>query len=213
MKRVILAVLMIAAVCGPAMAESFRIGGIAGFDVLESRSEDAVHMELEGNSLMPGWYFEVMPGQLGFGMTNLVKFSRHHYEAPASVVEKDEVYTWYFDWIAPLELRYHVLAEHVVDPFIGVGFGSAGRVKISPEDEHELDVRDDERVGEAEGEEDLVSLSLFGEIGAGIGLRLEGLHLGAKASYRFSESPIPATEIPSYPLRQFHVGFFAGLSF
>jgi hypothetical protein len=64
-----------------------------------------------------------------------------------------------------------------------------------------------------EDERDPLNLSLFGQVGGGLALRMAQFHVGAKALYRFYNEPIPATQIEVYPLKNFHFAFFGGMSF
>ena len=115
-------------------------------------------------NLIPGSYWEVLTGNLGFGMTYLAKFSRQE----SILAEID--YKWYLDWIGSADLRYHFLKGVPLDPFAEAGFGCAGRVEITHYGEYDLG---DER--------DPLHLSLFGQVGCGLALRLDPVHVGAKA--------------------------------
>ncbi len=57
-----------------------------------------------------------------------------------------------------------------------------------------------------------LQLSLFTQVGGGLALRLDGMHVGAKMSWRLLNDPPPATRFEPYPLQSFRVDLFAGFS-
>jgi hypothetical protein len=198
MKRTIGIVLLIGTIgAAGALAESFRIGIQGGVELLNRPRYDTIRKSFDDQAdLIPGIYWEVIIDNLGFGMTYLAKFSRQDSTLPPID------YEWYLDWIGSADIRYHFLGEFPLDPFAEAGFGCAGRVDITNFGEYGLD---DER--------DPLSLSLFGQVGGGLALRLDQVHIGAKALYRFTNQPVPATQFDLYPLKNFHFAFFGGLSF
>jgi hypothetical protein len=60
---------------------------------------------------------------------------------------------------------------------------------------------------------DSLYLSLFAQVGWGLGLRLGALNVGARMAYRFWNEPLPGTRFEPYPLDDFNVGVFGGLRF
>ncbi len=198
MKKLIVTVLLIISIGSAAVfAEGFRLGFQGGVELLNRPRYDTVLKEFDDQAnLIPGFYWEVIPNNVGFGMTYLVKFSRQESVLP------EINYEWYLDWIGSWDFRYHFLRHFPLDPFAEAGFGCAGRVDITNYSAYALG-----------GERDPLNLSLFGQIGGGLAFRLHHLHMGAKALYRFYNQPPPATRFDVYPLKNFHFAFFGGLSF
>ena len=136
-----------------------------------------------------GW--EVIMGRVGFGGDYLVSFSR------------DTGERWWLDWYAPaLFLSFHPLGTRFfLDPFLELGVGSSGRVLL-----------DSVRTPTGPGPNQDLSLALFPFAGGGIAFNLEGLLLSVKAVYTPYASPVPATDIPNYPLGKFQVTVSGGIS-
>lgn len=178
-------------------AESFRLGFQSGVELLNRPRYDTIKKEFDDQAnLMTGLYWEVIPDNLGFGMTYLARFTRR--DSPLPEMNNE----WYLDWIGSWDFRYHFLRHFLLDPFAEGGFGCAGRADITSYGKYDL-----------EAERDPLNLSLFGQVGGGLAMRLEGLHVGAKALYRFYNQPPPATQFEEYPLKNFHFTLFGGLSF
>lgn len=134
--------------------------------------------------------FEVVYRHLGFGGVYTVNFSRM---APTD---------WWLDWYAQaFNLSYHLFARRaLIDPFIGIGIGSAGRVWIGP---------GPSTVPAASR----LALSLFPAVSAGIGVDLDGFYVRVSASYLPVISPPPATRFENAPLGHFQVLVSGGLAF
>lgn len=198
MKKPIVIILLILTISTTAVfAENFRLGFQGGVEFMNRPRYNTILKSFDDQAnLMPGMYWEVIIDNLGFGMTYLTKFSRQESILP------EINYKWYLDWIGSGDLRYHFLRGFPIDPFAEAGFGCAGRVEITDYGQYDL-----------EGERDPLYLSLFGQVGGGLALRLDHLHVGAKALYRFYNQPPPATQFDVYPLKNFHFAFFGGLSF
>jgi len=178
-------------------AEDLRLGFQGGVEMVNRPQYDTILRSFDDRAnLVPGLYWEVIPRNLGFGMTYLAKFNSQESILPE--IEQQ----WYLDWIGSWDFRYHFLRRFPLDPFVEAGFGCAGRVDITGYGAYGL-----------EDERDPLSLSLFGQAGGGLTLRLDQLHLGAKALYRFYNQPVPATRFEVYPLKNFHFAFFGGVSF
>ena len=194
MKRIFLILLLLFILTGLLSAEVFRIGGIGAMELMNNPIDKENRQEFDGEIyIIPGLYWEVILGQIGFGMTYLGDFTSVTSESP------DLEYEWYFDWIGSWDFRYHILGNFAIDPFLEFGLGSAGRVDIS----------------DYEGNDDLrdpLQLSLFTQGGGGAALRLDNFHIGGKLLYRISNSPIPATQFETYPLKNFQLAFFGGFS-
>jgi hypothetical protein len=197
MKRKMLLILVIfLAGTGVTLAGEFRLGGIGGIELVNSFNRSDLQREFDSKVFVyPGLYWEYIPGNLGFGMTYLVRFNRQASTLP------DIDHTWYFDWIGTLDARYHFLRESVFDPFLEAGIGNAGRVDMTS-------------YGPGlEGTRDELLLSLFGQLGGGMAFHLKEMHLGVKMLYRFLNRPVPATDFGTYPLKNVHVSFFGGVTF
>lgn len=179
-------------------AEGFRLGAGVSAEFAEPPSLEGVVMEFdERANLIPGMYWEYVPKNLGIGMTALLDLNRS--SAPAPVYHE----LW-LDWIASLDLRYHLLGGHaVLDPFLEAGFGAAGR----------SDVTDYEAASAGANDYTPTNLSLFGQVGAGLAFRLWVLQVGAKADWRFWSAAAPGTSYDPYPLKSVSVALFGGLAF
>lgn len=197
MKKLIIVVLLTISIgSATVFAEGFRLGFQGGVELINRPRYDTILKEFDDRAnLIPGFYWEVIPNNVGFGMTYLVKFSRQESVLP------EINYEWYLDWIGSWDFRYHFLRHFPLDPFAEAGFGCAGRVDITNYGVYDL--------GE---ERDPLNLSLFGQVGGGLAFRLQHLHMGAKALYRFYNQPPPATQFDVYPLKNFHFAFFGGFS-
>jgi hypothetical protein len=197
MKGKVIVVLLFVLLTGFLSAEVFRIGGVGAVEVMNNPINEEFRQEFDNEiDIIPGLYWEVILGKLGFGMTYLVNFTPIDTEIP------DLEYEWYLDWIGSWDFRYHILSvigRSGIDPFLEIGFGNAGRVDISNY-ENSSELRDP------------LQLSLFVQGGAGIALRLQQLHLGGKLLYRIGNSPVPATQFEIYPLKNFQIALFGGFS-
>lgn len=194
MKHKLITVLLFVMMAGLLPAEVFRIGGIGAMELMNNPINEENRQEFDGEvAIIPGMYWEVLFGQFGFGMTYLVDFTHISSELPGLQ------YEWYLDWIGSWDFRYHILGNFAIDPFLEFGLGSAGRVDIS----------------DYEGNDELrdpLQLSLFTQGGGGVALRLDNFHIGGKLLYRISNSPVPATQFETYPLKNFQLAFFGGFS-
>jgi len=191
--------LLIAAALMPAaaFADIFHLGASIGAEMLNRPTYESILKEFdEQTNLLSGFYWEVLMDHAGFGMTYLADFQR--LESPYPQLE----YLWYLDWVGSMDLRYHFLKSFFLDPFLEAGIGSAGRVDISAYEEYGL----------PEVKEPL-ELSLFGQVGGGLALRLSGFHVGARLLYRAFNDVPPATQFQPYPLKSFRFDFFGGFSF
>jgi len=195
--KAILIVLLLAALGGAAaFGESFRLGVSVGAELLNRPTLAAIRQEFdEGANLLSGLYWEVLPGHLGFGMTYLVDFQKQASPYP----QLD--YLWFVDWVGSFDLRYHFLTDFFLDPFLEAGLGSAGRADITAYEQHGL-----------AGAENPLQLSLFAQVGAGLALRLPGLHVGTRLLWRPVNEVPPATQFQPYPLKNFRVDVFGGFS-
>jgi hypothetical protein len=177
-------------------AEKFRLGGVGAIEMFDSPVNMFSEKNFNNNfEVYPGLYWEVMPGNLGFGMTYLGKFDRRSGTLPG--VD----YEWYFDWIGTWDFRYHFIKDRLLDPFVEAGIGNAGRVDIT-----------DYGPGHDDEREELI-ISNFGQVGGGLAFNLQEFHIGAKAIIRFLNKPLPATQFQPYPLKNFNLSIFGGARF
>jgi hypothetical protein len=162
------------------------LSAILSKDFIDSPSFDQAARALQSQSPFVGFGWEVVMGHVGVGGTYAVDFDEG---LPAE---------WWLDWDAQaVYASYHILGTRsFVDPFVDAGIGCAGRVFLGPEG----------------GSADKLALTLYPFASAGAAIELNGLRLGAKLSYALSQSAIPATTIPGYPLGRFQAAAFAGLS-
>lgn len=196
--KVLLGLLAAAVMLTPiaVFGDSFRLGVSVGAEMLNRPTYESILEEFdEQANLLSGLYWEVLVDHVGFGMTYLADFQRLESPYP------DLQYLWYLDWVGSLDLRYHFLRGFVLDPFLEAGVGSAGRVDISAYEEYGLPAV-----------EDPLELSIFGQVGGGLALRLSGFHLGARLLWRVFNDVPPATQFQPYPLKSFRFDFFGGFS-
>lgn len=140
------------------------------------------------DNFQPLWGFgwEIVMRRIGFGGTYMVDFFR------------DDTSRWAMDWYGEgLFVSYHIFGGGAfLDPFIQAGAGCAGRVLLHS-------------TGALQRSPDI---SIFPFLAAGLSLNLEGFLLGAKLSYVPFQSEIPVTDIPGYPVENFKISIFAGIS-
>jgi hypothetical protein len=197
MRRWLISILLVAGTAA-AFAGSFRFGAQYGAEFLERPSVSGVIQAFDQKTnLLPGLYWEYAPGNLGFGMTGLFDFNKVDVAAP---VYKQ---LW-LDYITSLDLRFHILGPRAfLDPFVEAGFGTAGR----------SDVTNYEAVGAGSNDFTPTNLSLFGQVGGGLALKLAIFQLGARFDWRFWNGAVPGTSFDPYPLKNFSVALFGGLAF
>ena len=155
-------------------------------DFIGSPSFDQAVQALSADSPFIGLGWDVVLDHVGLGGSYAVDF---HQDAPS---------IWWVDWEGQgLYCSYHFLRPSaVIDPFVDAGIGCAGRVFL----------------GSSGQSGDRLALSVYPFVSAGAALELNGLRVGAKLSYALSQSAIPATDIPAYPLGRFQVSAFGGVS-
>ncbi|UCF99568.1 MAG: hypothetical protein JSV89_08505 [Spirochaetaceae bacterium] len=199
MKRTILAVILVTVLGFGAFADNVRLGLIGAVEFDSKPDYDTVVSEFHtGDNVLKGFYWEVIPDHIGYGMTCNFLFDRQE-----SIVPEVD-YQWYMDWIATWDFRYHPLRWSFVDPFVEFGMGCAGQVDITDYEEYGLE---EDTAG------DPLFLSLFAQVGWGLGFRLGAFDLGARMAYRFWNEPPPATQFEPYPLEEFNIGVFGGFHF
>jgi len=199
MKKTVLAVVLLALVGFGASADHVRVGLIGAVEFGEKPDCDAIVGQFhEGENVLKGFYWEVIPDHVGYGMTCNFDFDRQ--QSPFPEVE----YRWTMDWVATWDFRYHPLRWSFIDPFVELGLGGAGKVDITDYEEYGLD---------EDSARDPLYLSLFAQVGWGLGFRLGALNFGARIAYRFWNEPPPGTQFDPYPLEEFNVGVFGGLRF
>jgi hypothetical protein len=199
MNKKILAVILFCLLGFGVFADNVRFGLIGGVEFPEKPDYDTVVKEFHsGDNVLKGFYWEVVPDHIGYGMTCNFLFDR----TESLIPEVD--YQWTMDWIGTWDFRYHPLRWSLIDPFVELGLGCAGRVDITDYEEYGLD---------EDLAQDPLLLSLFGQVGWGLGLRLGAINVGTRMVYRFWNEPPPGTQFEPYPLDAFDVGVFGGLRF
>jgi len=196
-QKVLLVGLLIAALASvAAFGENFRLGASVGAEMLNPPTYESILQGFDRPAeLLSGFYWEVLLDHVGFGMTCLADFQ----EMDSPYPQLDSL--WYLDWVGSLDLRYHFFEDFWLDPFLEAGLGSAGRVDISAYEENGLPAVDSP-----------LQLSLFGQVGGGLALRLSGVHFGARLLWRVGNETPPATQFQPYPLKSFRVDLFGGVS-
>ena len=179
-------------------AGGLRFGAELSAEFVDRPSVEAVMQEFDQRAnLIPGLYLEYAPKNLGIGVTALLDLTK----APGTAPVDEELW---LDWISSLDLRYHFLGSQAfLDPFIEAGFGAAGRSNIT----------DYEAFGVGANDYSPTNLSLFGQVGAGLAVKLSIFHLGAKADWRFWNGAVPGTAYEPYPLKNVSIALFGGLAF
>ena len=110
----------------------------------------------------------------------------------------------WLNWMGTADLRYHILgSDAFLDPFVEAGFGAAGR----------SDMKNYEKAGVGTNDYTPTNLSLFGQVGGGLAVKLSLIQLGAKLDWRFWNGAVPGATQDPYPLKNFSVALFGGLAF
>ncbi len=198
MKRWLILTVLIASAASTAFAGGLRFGAQIGAEFLNRPSLAAVSQEFDQRAnLIPGLYWEVVPRKLGFGMTYLLDLEKLAVAPPVG----QELW---LDWISSLDLRFHLLGPKAfLDPYLEAGFGAAGRSNVT----------DYQAVGAGPNDYTPTNLSLFGQVGGGLGLTLGIFQVGARADWRFWNGAVPGTSFDPYPLKNFSVALVGGLAF
>jgi hypothetical protein len=143
-------------------------------------------------------YWEIAGRKFGMGMTYLLDLEKVDKTIPSPHEER------WLDWMTTLDARYHIFgADTFLDPFVEAGFGAAGRSNITNYEE----------LGLGSNDYTPTNMSLFGQVGGGLALKLSMFHFGAKADWRFWNGAVPRTAYDAYPLKNFSVALFGGLAF
>jgi hypothetical protein len=193
-KKWILAVLLLVS-ASMLFADGLRLGATVDAEFLERPDFEDVSAAIEEpQNLIPGLYWEWAGRNLGFGMTCLIDVDTLDGTVPQ---------VW-LNWLATADLRYHLLGSDIVlDPFVEAGFGAAGR----------SDITDHEKAGTGTNDYTPTHLSLFGQVGGGLAVKLSLLQLGARLDWRFWNGAVPGATQDPYPLKSYSVAFFGGLAF
>lgn len=197
MKRLILVVILLAG-ASILFAGGLRLGATLNAEFLDRPDDDAFKEAIDDPAnLIPGFSWEFAGNKLGFGMTYLLDVKKGD-------IAVDPFTGVFLDWFTTADLRYHILgSEAFLDPFVEAGFGAAGR----------SDMTDYEAAGTGTNDYTPTNLSLFGQVGGGLAVKLFLLQLGAKLDWRFWNGAMPGATQDPYPLKNFSVAFFGGLAF
>ena len=99
MKKTILLIVLLGLVAFGVSADKARFGLIGGVDFARKPDYDTIVEEFHsGDNLLKGFYWEVIPDHIGYGMTCNFLFDRQESLLP----EVD--YQWTMDWIATWDL-------------------------------------------------------------------------------------------------------------
>ncbi len=212
MKR--LSLLFLVLLFGGALAfpdSQVRLGIETAVGVHGEPSLQAVRDSIAGHgNPMYGLSWEIVHHHLGFGGHALAKFDRQ----PGA----GQTYRWTLDWDGDLFLSAHLAgAGRLFDPFLELGFGSAGRVDLGQPGGDGVWVQEESgdwvyRSASGEGQGGLAGLCLYPYAAAGLAVDLHGLLVGARILYRPWSGPVPATQIPTYPLSPVQVALFGGVA-
>lgn len=191
-----------------AVSISARLGAMFGVGFVDSPSVSEMISEIgKGVNFKPGFEFGMKINRIGFGLNTLLMFNR-------TVSENTDLHwDWTFDWISTVNIGYHFARTwYFLDPFIEAGFGAAGRVDLTPDDDfvEQMACLEAGNYYYCDEDSDLLGLSLVGYIAAGLSLRLDMLYISGKLSYWPLNSPPPATQFMPYPLKQFQFAISAG---
>jgi hypothetical protein len=165
---------------------------------------------------MSGFYWEVITNsKVGFGNHYLARFSR------ISSASDFYDYNWWFDWNGDIFLSFHFLKPgRMFDPFLLVGYGCAGKVRMYTEyesyweeDEYGNWYYDSPYWGSANGGNSaLTNISLYPFVAAGMALDFKGFLISARVTYRPFVHPVPGTQFDNYPLKNIQVALSAGVA-
>lgn len=163
---------------------------VANFRAQPSAGQVAASFTTANQPLFWGIGYEVVMRHVGLGGVYTGNFTKG---------SADE---WWFDWYGEaFYVSYHLFARRrVIDPFVTLGIGSAGRVYLGPAS------------GTLPADSTLL-LSIFPVASAGLGLDLSGLYLSLKLSYLPVVSPPPATTFENVPIGRFLAVASAGVTF
>lgn len=182
---------------GLLLADNFRLGGLASVGFVDDFDCEDIGDEFADNeNVLVGWYWEVVPRNLSFGMSYLVNFDKREIESKGEN-------QWYFDWVGSWDFRYYIFNRFFVNPFVETGVGCAGR----------LNLRGEHNYNEIDGYRDPLYISIFSKIGVGAAMRLRGALVGAKVYYPFINDPPPGTYFNAYPFKKCQFAVFFGLSY
>lgn len=189
MMAVVLVALALAGGAMPCFAGAVQVTGSLATDFYSGPSAQQIidSFSIGGQPIFWGVGWAVIPGRVGIQGDYLVSFSR------------DASLGWWLDWYAQaISMSFHPLgATRFVDPFLQVGLGCAGRVFLD---------------GWLPPAGEPLMIALFPFLAGGVSFNLDGLLLGAKATYTPYAAPIPVTYIPAYPLGKVQVSLSAGFS-
>jgi hypothetical protein len=214
MKRTTLCILMLAAAVVCVFGNTqIRLTFESATELSGELSLDsAVKGFADYDNLFSGIHWELIHDHVGYGLRGLVRFQHEPGET--------QTYDWSMDWDGELHLGLHFLgAGRLLDPFVELGLGSAGRVLLGGGDAGTWVQAESGEWHYVPSEADperragLQSMSLFPVVAAGLALDLRGVLVGARVSYRLGNEPVPATQFPPSPLSPLQVSLFGGCAF
>lgn len=206
------AVLVMAAAPGFGDAQ-FRMAGNAAVDVADKPAMSDLQSSLDDPaSFFYGGHWEVITGgSVGFGMHGLTRFTAGPMAEPVSDLDN-----WWMDWNGDLFISFHLFGGGaVVDPFLEIGYGCAGRVELTQGPSGYWSQGDDglwTYTWYPESYEPVTNMSLYPCVAAGVAFDLDGFLIGIRGAYRPVAHAIPATRIPNYPLKSVQISFIGGLA-
>jgi hypothetical protein len=198
MKKALLIILVLMLTAAFGFGDRFRLGGGAAGNFMNKPSYDDIVAGKEVD-ILPVIYWEVLTGRhFSFGHTYSFGFDKK--DAELSGMKNK----WILDWIGSFNFVFHIFdRSKKLDPFLDAGIGCAGRADISAYYYN----------GYSRSEADPMLLSLFLKVGAGFTFKFHGFHIGTRFDYRFFNESMPGTDFDQYPLKNFQLIIFAGLSF
>lgn len=144
------------------------------------------------DSLYGGLFWEISSNNLGIGMTYDVTFISE--ESKYSIVETD----WWLEWDAAVDFSYHLLGnDTILDPFLGYSIGVRNLNKLYyyhtiesgwVETEPGVYIYENENIYEDRGS--FESITVYGQINAGLHLFLDTFFIGSEINYRVMEMGI-----------------------
>ncbi len=168
---------------------NLTVDAVASFQQNPTANQVVNAFTTQNQPLYWGLGFEVTHRHLGIGGTYTVDFVR------------TATGDWWLDWYGEaVHLSYHLFGRRVLlDPFVSVGLGSAGRVALGP-------------FPTSTPSNPPLLLSIFPVLSGGLGLDLDGFYVSAKASYLPVISPPPATAFENVPLGHVQVVVAVGVA-
>jgi len=216
-RKIVSVLIMVAALSGTAFAEWYdnpqvrlALDTSTGMEQTPTLRRSVEAFEESGQEeLFGGLHWEIIFGQVGFGMRYM--FKTYAATDPLPVTDTTFDNPWWIHWKGDLFLSYHPFAAGaVIDPFVEVGAGHAGQALTSSRNSNHADFSDEE-----DAEVTNMSIFYFGSVG--VAFDLGGFLLGTRVTAfpNGLNSGVPGTDYYGdrrYPLPNYEVGVYCGVA-